>query len=291
MCRWNVLSNDAEGLHEAKALLARKHCERFPASYQGTGFKEFGDGRSNKWIDGERMTGHGFLAAIKAKTCLVPTRLQTLRGRTEPGDRRVLCRRCGSVSQAPESLAHISQHCAFNHGLIIRRHDTIVRKLASVAEASGFERVLEPVLGHQGQTDKPDLVLSKNDKSWVLDVAVPWESNDPLDRWHTYKCRKYCCLGEEVRSLTGTKFFGTSAIVIGARGAWSRQNDVSLRWMGWTLPYNVQVLLCTMVLEQACQIISWFMRSTDALSFRRTGGYPSAGLKRGNTVQSPGVTP
>uniref|UniRef100_A0A5S6QN83 Reverse transcriptase zinc-binding domain-containing protein n=1 Tax=Trichuris muris TaxID=70415 RepID=A0A5S6QN83_TRIMR len=109
------------------------------------------------------MTGRCYIASIKARTSLFPTRLQTLRGRAETGDQRVLCRHCGHVSGSPESLSHISQTCSFTHGLIVRRHGVIAKKLAWLAEEGGFAVTVEPTLRHEDMAYKPDLIAVKDD--------------------------------------------------------------------------------------------------------------------------------
>uniref|UniRef100_A0A5S6QMI6 Reverse transcriptase domain-containing protein n=1 Tax=Trichuris muris TaxID=70415 RepID=A0A5S6QMI6_TRIMR len=268
MARRSVASFDANRIHEAKMEMASRHAARFLATYQGCGYQEFKDKHSNKWIVGDGMTGHCFIAAIKVRTSLVPTRIQSLRGRADPGDRRLLCRRCGPVSNASETLIHISQRCALTHGLIIRRHNTIMQKLASIAKASGFQVICEPVLRHQEQVYKPDLLLTRENTSWVIDIAIPWETNDSLNRRHTEKCRKYECLSEPVLKLKWASVFKTGAIVIGARGAWCSRNDRTLCDVQLHVSDNMKCLLCLVVLERTIQLISWFMRSTDALAFR-----------------------
>ncbi|KFD56259.1 hypothetical protein M514_02714 [Trichuris suis] len=70
--------------YAAKEDLTTGHLHRYMSTYQGVGFSDFADRHSNGWIVGEGMTGHGFIAAMKARTSLVPTRMQTLHGRAEP---------------------------------------------------------------------------------------------------------------------------------------------------------------------------------------------------------------
>ncbi|KFD64835.1 hypothetical protein M514_22948 [Trichuris suis] len=220
----------------AKRRISEEPKVRFLATYQGAGgFQNFAERCSNEWITGERMTGRSFSASIKARTNLVPTRLQTFRGRADLGDQRVCCRRCGHMSGAPESIAHISQTCAFTQGLIMRRHDAVANKLAALAERSGYECLKEPTLRYDGQTFKPDLVISSDDTSWIIDVAIPYEGREPLARRHQEKCWKYRPLCGVVKELTKTSKCGTGAIVIGARGAWCGQNDTTLKDVGLTL--------------------------------------------------------
>ncbi|KFD71460.1 hypothetical protein M514_16392 [Trichuris suis] len=256
-----VATASLTALHKAKEETARRHQERFQRSYQGSGYAEFHDKRGNAWMGGEQMTGRGYIIAIKVRTSLVPTRVQTLRGRADTRDRRTFCRRCGDVSRAPESLAHMSQTCAFCHGLIIRRHDAIVQKLAQLAQNQRFQCTTEPTIRMNDQTYKPDLVLSKNNCCWTIDVSIPWESRDPLDRRHTQKCQKYRCFADPVKKLTNTTEFCT--------GAWCERNDDTLSRAGLTITDRTKELLCLTKLEKTCQLISWFMRSTDRLAFRQ----------------------
>uniref|UniRef100_A0A5S6Q1M1 Reverse transcriptase domain-containing protein n=1 Tax=Trichuris muris TaxID=70415 RepID=A0A5S6Q1M1_TRIMR len=281
--RHNLEDISERSILQAKTAALERHRTKFAATYQGSGHREFVEACSNLWIEGERMTGRSFIASIKARTSLVPTRLQTLRGRAEPGDQRVLCRRCGHISGSPESLAHISQNCTFTHGLIVRRHDVIVKKLASLAEASGFTVTVEPTLRHEDQAFKPDLIAVKGDKAWALDVAIPFETTDALARRHVEKCRKYACLGGPVLKLTGAKVYKTGSIVIGARGAWCSKNNGTLNDMDWALPEKIKALLCTMTLERTNQLISWFMRTTPNLAFHTT--FRTRGLEGHESVR------
>ncbi|KFD59149.1 hypothetical protein M514_00554, partial [Trichuris suis] len=103
------------------------------------------------------------------------------------------------------------------------------------------------------ETFKPDLLLTKGDSCWVLDVAVPWETTDSLNRRHVEKCRKYERLKEAVCKLTGAKVFGTGAVVVGARGGWCSRNDETLKKMNWCISEKYKTLLCTMALERTVQ--------------------------------------
>uniref|UniRef100_A0A5S6Q6B2 Reverse transcriptase zinc-binding domain-containing protein n=1 Tax=Trichuris muris TaxID=70415 RepID=A0A5S6Q6B2_TRIMR len=183
-------------------------------------------------------------------------------------DQRVRCRRCGNISGAPESLAHISQTCMFTHGLITRRHDAVVDKIASIAIDAGYDSLREPILRCDGQTWKPDLVPYKGENSFIVDVAIPYESKEPLARRHHEKCRKYERLKATVCTLTKTKNCATGAIIIGARGAWCPRNDESLKLANINIKYRQKALLCLTVLERTNKIISWFMQASEELQPR-----------------------
>ncbi|KFD61006.1 hypothetical protein M514_26813 [Trichuris suis] len=159
MRKYEMVSLNLCDIRAVKLSLMQGRRERFAATYQGNGFVQFRKRCSNEWISGERVTGRNDILSIKTRTNLVPTRLQTHRGRTEPGDQRILCRRCGTVSGAQESLTHISQNCSFTHGLICRRHNMVAAKLTSLLEAHGYDCFTEPTCGtkmlHTSQTYLP----------------------------------------------------------------------------------------------------------------------------------------
>ncbi|CDW59195.1 Reverse transcriptase [Trichuris trichiura] len=230
LIRWQgVATSEQASLNVAKTARAAAREAKFMATYQGTGYKEFCDWRSNGWIAGEGMTGHNFIAALKVRTSLVPTRLRALKSRPELGDRRVLCRKCGVVSGAPESLSHISQNCAFTGRLIVLRHNGILNKLMQSVEASGFHLVHEPVIWLEGETFKPYLLFTRDDSCWVVNVAIPWETTVSVNRCHAEKCRKYERFKRAGLKLTGAKSFGAGAVVIGAQGGWCRPTTTSHR--------------------------------------------------------------
>uniref|UniRef100_A0A5S6QG00 Uncharacterized protein n=1 Tax=Trichuris muris TaxID=70415 RepID=A0A5S6QG00_TRIMR len=166
--------------------------------------------------------------------------------RADLADQSVRCRRYGDISGAPESLAHVTQTCSFTQGLVIRRHDLIPGKIASVAEAAGYECLREPILRHSGQTLKPDLILVKGSKSFIIDVAIPFETRYSLARRYCEKRRKYMTLKQTVAELTGTEECCTGAIVIGARGAWCAKNDETLKDANIPISNHMKAMLCLM---------------------------------------------
>ncbi|KFD60398.1 hypothetical protein M514_27444 [Trichuris suis] len=265
MCRYALGSFTARDITAAKRQLMQQRKEHFTASYQGYGFDQFGECCSNQWITEERMTGRNFILSIKARTNLVPTRLQTHRGRVQTGDQRILCRRCGNVSRAPESLTHVSQNRPFTYGLICRRHNMIAAKLISVLEANGFDCIMEPILCSGISALIPDILATKNGKSWIIDVAIQFEMKDSLARRHAEKCAKYEALAQPVKKLTEATDFATGAFVIGIRGAWCAKNDDTLEQLGITMTTNMKALLCLMVLERTNQLVAWFMRTSEGI--------------------------
>uniref|UniRef100_A0A5S6QSL3 Uncharacterized protein n=1 Tax=Trichuris muris TaxID=70415 RepID=A0A5S6QSL3_TRIMR len=167
---------------------------------------------------------------------------------------------------------HRSKFAATYQGSGHREHDVVVRKLASLAEEGGFRVTDEPALRHEDQAYKPDLIAS----------------SDSLARRYAENCRKYQPLSDQVCKLTGATEYATGSIVIGARGAWCSRNDETLKAMKWAISDKLKALLCLMTLERTNQLVSWFMRSTDALAFRRSGDREHEGKRHLNpAVASP----
>ncbi|KFD53494.1 hypothetical protein M514_05600 [Trichuris suis] len=91
--KWKFAMFTEKGLAEAKSAAAAHHKTACTSTYQAIGFREFREACSNKWIHDEKLTERNYIGALKARTSLVSTRLQILRGRAELGDQRVKCRR------------------------------------------------------------------------------------------------------------------------------------------------------------------------------------------------------
>ncbi|KFD50462.1 hypothetical protein M514_08689 [Trichuris suis] len=115
------------------------------------------------------MTRRDF-SAIKTRTNLIPTCLQTNRGQLELGYQRTRRRHCGEVSGAQESLIYIAQNCLYNHRLICRRQNEIVSFLVSLLQSAGFNCVAGPLLEVGDAMYEPALVISKEGKCWTMDI-------------------------------------------------------------------------------------------------------------------------
>ena len=84
-----------------------------------------------------------------------------------------LCDKC--PGRKPATLGHISQTCPATHGLRVKRHDKIVKKIAGHFEKrAGTQKVLvEPRLKlGAAPVRKPDLVIDTGDTVEIIDVQV-----------------------------------------------------------------------------------------------------------------------
>lgn len=202
-----------------KTSLLRKEKEELTSlRTQGKGAKCFFDNNvGNAWLKGPSILDeHEFLAALKLRSNTVPTREYGARGR--PGT-IVDCRRCG---RSVETLGHISGRCLALKGLRIKRHDEVCRQVKVLALKRGFEVVETPkVIGTDGKSYFPDLILKNGEKVFIVDPTVVWD-DDPKSLKEAAKGKetKYRRIVTAVETMTGGKVADVIPVVVGARGAW-----------------------------------------------------------------------
>lgn len=90
-------------------------------------------------------------------------------------------RGCRAGCQKMESISHVLQNCPANHFERIRRHNEIVRKIASHCLRNNWVTEVEPHVRHtSGQLFKPDLAIHIGNEVARTDVGVNWEGTQPL---------------------------------------------------------------------------------------------------------------
>ncbi|KDO22848.1 hypothetical protein SPRG_11985 [Saprolegnia parasitica CBS 223.65] len=145
-----------------------------------------------------------------------PTRLNQVDTRSVLKRRQLrasaVCRHCID-SGRPETLAHVLQHCPHNHGLITRRHDASLDKIAAAirkALPAATVKVNELVDGYSPRALRPDLqvyfdvgarrVAVLLDLAITLEHAVDGTATDcPFERIVRKKEDKYFELGPHLR--------------------------------------------------------------------------------------------
>lgn len=138
------------------------------------------------------------------------------------GERK--CRRCGYIT---ESLAHVVDHCMRYTSLYMARHNAIVARI-KVASALRFDLLSEnQVIGTQGL--RPDLVLRRGNKIFIVDVTIPFDNRmAAFEAAAVEKRTKY----EELRSELAASHNAEVVVVpfiVGALGSWDPVNDPFLR--------------------------------------------------------------
>ena len=119
-----------------------------------------------------------------------------------------------------ETATHCLQTCPKSWGAIIKRHDLAVALIRRALERKGYEAIEEPIIKAGRGIRKPDLVATKEGRSWVLDAAVTGY-NTNLD-WQADQKTAYYDIDEVndlIRERTGSQEFNLGRNVTSWRGA------------------------------------------------------------------------
>lgn len=144
------------------------------------------DSASNSWVVDR---AHEYIHYHHIRAGCLPSKARTARGR----ERDRLCR-AGCV--ASETNYHIVQQCQRSHGGRCLRHDRIVDMLYSnLNNRANCKVIREPRFKTVDGLRKPDLLISKGNKTIVVDVQVV--GGRDMKRDYLQKCNKY----REVRGL------------------------------------------------------------------------------------------
>ncbi|PAA49614.1 hypothetical protein BOX15_Mlig021084g3 [Macrostomum lignano] len=127
------------------------------------------------------------------------------------------CRRCG---KAVETDLHVLNECPFTRLAQCRRHNFIADYLGKVLVDHGWEVWRERLVKKDLENFKPDLICRKGAEGAIIDVTVPYESNEAvLQSKERFKEAKYAGLKGQVAELLningGVKVVG---IAVGALG-------------------------------------------------------------------------
>ncbi|RLV62413.1 hypothetical protein DV515_00019342, partial [Chloebia gouldiae] len=168
---------------------------------QGHGIENFEDDDiSNAWI---RQFGgipqRKLITALQLRANVYPTREFLARGRQEALVRS--CRHCGADY---ETVAHIVGNCPITQEARIKRHNAICEILSQEAKKEGWTVFHEPHLRDENnELFKPDLIMVKGLKAYVVDVTVRYEHNiSSLRAAAAEKAKKYQRLHSQVKDLT-----------------------------------------------------------------------------------------
>ena len=137
--------------------------------------------------------GRTTVNALKILSGTLPTRLNLHRGRTTQDN--ILCRRCGSTA---ETDLHVLNTCCLQHGLIVRRHNAIVKKVGRDLHDLGWDVQLERTISVDDERLRPDITAIKDRRCCLIDAAVLYEKyiNRPDERQQE-KITKYGIIGRQ----------------------------------------------------------------------------------------------
>jgi hypothetical protein len=212
-----------------ESILQRKRLE---TSHDGRAIAKPASAAGTRWIGDPinyRISGGEYVKAVLTKYQLLKTGERKTRGVNRSQGGR-LCRIC----QVVQSLAHIVQMCPMTHGLVVRRHDDLVRALASSARRLGWTVIHEPRIACKTSFLKPDLVLLKKGKAFVLDPSITGCRDDAVakgrDKVNKYRVKE---VQEYVRSVSKAEGHDLKSLTI---------EPVLVSWRGTWEPATVKLL-------------------------------------------------
>lgn len=175
------------------------------------------------------LSGREFVQFVRLHAGCLPSRMRRARGRrAESGP--LWCR---AGCPRAETVAHIVQACHVSKGGRILRHHAVVRVLAAAFEIRRYGVYQEVSMALAGVRVRPDLVVTKRECAWVLDVQVvsPQGALAVID---SRKRAKYDTaeVRGAVQELTGKREVGVVAVTISWRGIWCVRSARDLRAMG-----------------------------------------------------------
>ena len=242
--------------------------------YSGGGLRQGScSAASGSWIrfPPPFWSGKEYVQAIQLRANMLPTKGVPSNPRHER-----LCRGCNNKS---ETLCHVLQGCPISHWNRIKRHDRIANRLKTMAEATGWNVVEEPYLVDRNRLVlKPDLLFIKDRKVVVCDVTIAWEGRQQsLSAAYNSKRAKYSTAEflECVRKKYPDKEVKTTALAIGARGIWCRENEEIINELGLARRHVEQLISNT--INGSILIHSDFMRTVWRRRENPPGGRPRVG--------------
>lgn len=136
---------------------------------------------------------------------------------TEPLQKK--CRRCGAHD---ETLPHVICHCMRQSDAFQRRHNNIVERVKTAASVK--HTIISENQAVAGTNLRPDLIIARNLKATIIDVAVTFENQmEALQAARELKITKYAPLRAAL--LATYTQVDIEAVIVGALGSWDPKND------------------------------------------------------------------
>ena len=189
--------------------------------------------------------GSKFVTMVGLRAGSLYTRVRASRGRENPA-RPPNCPSCwkqgegGVATPYLDSLGHRLQTCAYTHGVMVERHDAVVKLMTTQLRRKGYDVWVEEKIPWRGTFLKPDIIVRKPreinheciTRAWVIDPSIvadncprlPDEFQKKVDKYQLPEVEQY------VIGLTGAE---TSVSFAGA--IWN--------WRGVMCSSSIQALL------------------------------------------------
>ena len=185
---------------------------------------------STSWVRkyASEVTGRDYIRYNQIRAGCLPSRARTQRGRTGT-------RSCRAGCMTSETNYHIIQQCHRTHGGRIMRHDRLVEMLSESLGGTrlSYDVKVEPKLRTESGLWKPDLLITKNLKTLVLDVQVVSGTHMKEDNTaKTGKYRNVTGLQEQILRICGSNEVDYGAVTLSYKGVFQKDSAELLYKLG-----------------------------------------------------------
>ena len=177
---------------------------------------------SNTWIDSNSygIPGKDYIQYHHVHINALPTRVRTSRGR-RTNDQQMLCR---AGCRSTETGYHVIQQCHRTHGGRILRHNAVYKIIANSLRQRGWDVMVEKkIKGQTGTCYQPDMIISKDNKYYVIDSQVVG-CYKPLNLLYREKSDIYNRRDLKKELDLATIDINFSSVTISWQGVWAIQS-------------------------------------------------------------------
>ena len=183
---------------------------------------------SNCWLrDCRYLRYREYRFAIKARLNLLPVAAQKRKFGKPVSETR-----CGGCTGNIETLQHCLNVCTRNMPAMRARHNRIVDRLSEAIPGSLGTKYLDQTVLHCEGQGRPDIVILNEEakKAYLVDVAIPWGSEENLKASRERKVEKY----SGTKNCPEQKGFEVllEGFLVGSLGTWDLENDSLLTKLG-----------------------------------------------------------
>lgn len=203
------------------------------------------DAASNLWINNRAndISGQDFIRYNHIRAGCLPSKARTSRGRIQNN------RQCRAGCNGSETNYHVIQRCQRTHGGRVLRHDRIVNLLHDhLVTRSGTFVLKEPQFRTCEGLRKPDLLITKNNTTIVLDVQIT--DGHRVGLYHETKISKYRDIqgfDELVKQKCTSRTVEFHAITITYKGLIGKETSQTLKQLG--ISEQLKFMMITSVLR------------------------------------------
>ncbi|KAI3381717.1 hypothetical protein SNEBB_002094 [Seison nebaliae] len=209
----------------------------------------FQNKRANKWIKNDRLPTKVRNDFFKLRYNIMPTNSTT---HFFNGGKKK-CRGCGGPS---ENVKHLITKCPATKGLVMDRHNEIIRKLVALGQRQNGARIYqEKCFQTEDGIIKPDLIIVNGNTAKIMEIAVTMEDNEhSLEKRYQEKLNKYKKYNHIFQEQLRASNIIHEPIVVGALGDIHDKSAATMVRNFKTSRFTIQDI-STMLLKKARNMV------------------------------------